>query len=104
MVLIFCPFQASADQLKIDIVLVFYVGFATSLFIGVVTNVAVTCQVAWPSVIVVLPLLLLNIWYRVWCSYDTTHLMAEIIILHNKSHSYLSSYFFRIVTLQHLES
>ncbi|TVU07241.1 hypothetical protein EJB05_47288, partial [Eragrostis curvula] len=56
--------RASSDQTKIDIVLVFYVGFATSMFISVVTNVAVTCQVAWPSVIAVLPLLLLNIWYR----------------------------------------
>jgi ATP-binding cassette, subfamily C (CFTR/MRP), member 1 len=59
------PFQASTDQTKIDIVLVFYVGFAASLFISVITNVAVTCQVAWSSVIAVLPLLLLNIWYRV---------------------------------------
>ncbi|CAO2034162.1 unnamed protein product [Urochloa humidicola] len=56
--------RASSDQLKIDIVLVFYIGFATSLCISVVTNVAVTCQVAWPSVIAVLPLLFLNIWYR----------------------------------------
>ncbi|OEL20416.1 ABC transporter C family member 4 [Dichanthelium oligosanthes] len=56
--------RASSDQVKIDIVLVFYVGLATSLCISVVTSVAVTCQVAWPSVIAVLPLLLLNIWYR----------------------------------------
>ncbi|KAL6841170.1 hypothetical protein ACP4OV_029139 [Aristida adscensionis] len=56
--------RASSDQTKIDIALVFYVGFATSLCISVVTNIAVTCQVAWPSVIAVLPLLLLNIWYR----------------------------------------
>ncbi|XP_062225216.1 ABC transporter C family member 4-like [Phragmites australis] len=56
--------RASSDQMKIDVVLVFYVGFATSLGISVVTSIAVTCQVAWPSVIAVLPLLLLNIWYR----------------------------------------
>ncbi|XP_025825744.1 ABC transporter C family member 4-like isoform X2 [Panicum hallii] len=56
--------RASSDQLKIDIVLVFYIGFATSLCISVITSVAVTCQVAWPSVIAVLPLLFLNIWYR----------------------------------------
>nr|CAB3486518.1 unnamed protein product [Digitaria exilis] len=56
--------RASSDQLKIDIVLVFFIGFATSLCISVVTNVALTCQVAWPSVIAVLPLLFLNIWYR----------------------------------------
>uniref|UniRef100_A0A804RDZ8 ABC transporter C family member 4 n=2 Tax=Zea mays TaxID=4577 RepID=A0A804RDZ8_MAIZE len=56
--------RASSDQSKIDTNLVFYVGFATSMCISVVTNVAITCQVAWPSVIAVFPLLLLNIWYR----------------------------------------
>ncbi|XP_021319777.1 ABC transporter C family member 4 isoform X2 [Sorghum bicolor] len=56
--------RASSDQSKIDTNLVFYVGFATSMCISVVTNIAITCQVAWPSVIAVLPLLLLNIWYR----------------------------------------
>ncbi|KAJ1270321.1 hypothetical protein BS78_06G045100 [Paspalum vaginatum] len=56
--------RASSDQSKIDTALVFYVGYATSMCISVVTSIAVTCQVAWPSVIAVLPLLLLNIWYR----------------------------------------
>ncbi|CAN6270976.1 unnamed protein product [Urochloa humidicola] len=56
--------RASSDQSKIDTSLVFYVGFATSMCISVVTSIAVTCQVAWPSVVAVLPLLLLNIWYR----------------------------------------
>lgn len=51
--------------MKIDTALVFYVGFATSMCISVVSSIAVTCQVAWPSVIAVLPLVLLNIWYRV---------------------------------------
>ncbi|CAL5035561.1 unnamed protein product [Urochloa decumbens] len=56
--------RASSDQSKIDTSLVFYVGYATSMCISVVTNIAIICQVAWPSVIPVLPLLLLNIWYR----------------------------------------
>uniref|UniRef100_A0A0D9W2Q4 ABC transporter C family member 13 n=1 Tax=Leersia perrieri TaxID=77586 RepID=A0A0D9W2Q4_9ORYZ len=56
--------RASADQMKIDTALVFYVGFAMSMCISVVSSIAVTCQVAWPSVIAVLPLVLLNIWYR----------------------------------------
>jgi ATP-binding cassette, subfamily C (CFTR/MRP), member 1 len=58
-------FQASSDQNTIDIALVFYIGDVTSMCISVVTSVAVTCQVAWPSIIAVLPLLLLNVWYRV---------------------------------------
>jgi len=39
-------------------------GYGISMCISVVSSIAVTCQVAWPSVIAVLPLLLLNIWYR----------------------------------------
>ena len=76
--------QESSDQSKIDTNLVFYVGFATSMCISVVTNIAITCQVAWPSVIAVLPLLLLNIWYRVWCDRTTTmHPRGLLLILLN---------------------
>jgi hypothetical protein len=65
--LLHCVFylQASADQSKIDTALLFYMGAGISMCISVVSSIAVTCQVAWPSVIAVLPLLLLNIWYRV---------------------------------------
>ncbi|CAM0907934.1 unnamed protein product [Alopecurus aequalis] len=56
--------RASADQSKIDTALLFYMGSSISLCISVVSSIAITCQVAWPSVIAVLPLLLLNIWYR----------------------------------------
>jgi len=73
-------FQASSDQLKIDIVLVFYIGASLSLCIAVITNVALTCQVAWPSVIAVLPLLFLNIWYRVWSIYPDFSQMTKITV------------------------
>ncbi|KAL6650382.1 hypothetical protein ACP70R_009307 [Stipagrostis hirtigluma subsp. patula] len=56
--------RASSDQSTIDIALVFYIGMATSMCLSVVTSIAVTCQVAWPSIIAVLPLLVLNVWYR----------------------------------------
>lgn len=56
--------RASSDQSKIDTALLFYFGAGISMCISVVSSIAVTCQVAWPSVIAVLPLLLLNIWYR----------------------------------------
>uniref|UniRef100_A0ACD5YZ98 Uncharacterized protein n=1 Tax=Avena sativa TaxID=4498 RepID=A0ACD5YZ98_AVESA len=56
--------RASADQSKIDTALLFYLGTGISMCISVVSSIAITCQVAWPSVIAVLPLLLLNIWYR----------------------------------------
>ncbi|PUZ46363.1 hypothetical protein GQ55_7G069300 [Panicum hallii var. hallii] len=56
--------RASADQTTIDDVLAFFVGLTISMYISVLSTVIVTCQVAWPSVIAVIPLLLLNIWYK----------------------------------------
>ncbi|WVZ84039.1 hypothetical protein U9M48_031117, partial [Paspalum notatum var. saurae] len=56
--------RASADQTTIDVVLSFFIGLTISLYISVLGTIIVTCQVAWPSVIAVIPLLLLNIWYR----------------------------------------
>ncbi|KAG8083509.1 hypothetical protein GUJ93_ZPchr0015g7009 [Zizania palustris] len=56
--------RASSDQTTIDIVLAFFVGLTISMYISVLSTIIVTCQVAWPSVIAVIPLLLLNIWYR----------------------------------------
>ncbi|KAM0850578.1 hypothetical protein ACQ4PT_052989 [Festuca glaucescens] len=56
--------RASSDQTTIDDVLAFFVGLTISMYISVFSTIIVTCQVAWPSVIAVIPLLLLNIWYR----------------------------------------
>ncbi|KAL6841171.1 hypothetical protein ACP4OV_029140 [Aristida adscensionis] len=56
--------RASSDQTTIDVVLAFFVGLTISMYISVLSTIIVTCQVAWPSVIAVFPLLLLNIWYR----------------------------------------
>ncbi|TVU04046.1 hypothetical protein EJB05_50394, partial [Eragrostis curvula] len=56
--------RASSDQDTIDSRVVFYIGYFASLCISVISRIVVTCQVAWPSIIAVLPLLLLNFWYR----------------------------------------
>lgn len=68
-------FQASSDQTTIDVVLAFFVGLTISMYISVLSTIIVTCQVAWPSVIAVIPLLLLNIWYRVCCNFQKNYLM-----------------------------
>ncbi|KAL5229212.1 hypothetical protein ABZP36_017477 [Zizania latifolia] len=56
--------RASSDQTNVDLLLPFFVWMSVSMYITVIGVVIVTCQVAWPSVIVVIPLLILNIWYR----------------------------------------
>ncbi|CAL5035557.1 unnamed protein product [Urochloa decumbens] len=56
--------RASSDQTTIDDVLALFVGLTISMYISVLSSIIVTCQVAWPSVIAVIPLLLLNISYK----------------------------------------
>jgi hypothetical protein len=98
-------FQASADQTTIDDVLAFFVGLTISMYISVLSTVIVTCQVAWPSVIAVIPLLLLNIWYKVCYLKFISNTLA--CSAHTKHISYCClnvPLFFRTATLKRLGS
>ncbi|KAG1326252.1 ABC transporter C family member 14 [Cocos nucifera] len=56
--------RASSDQTNIDLFLPFFVGLTVSMYITVFSIIIITCQVAWPTVIAIVPLGWLNIWYR----------------------------------------
>ncbi|XP_051213046.1 ABC transporter C family member 14 isoform X1 [Lolium perenne] len=56
--------RASSDQMIVDLMLPFLMWMAVSMYISMISVVIVTCQVAWPSVIAIIPLVLLNLWYR----------------------------------------
>uniref|UniRef100_A0ACD5Y4A7 Uncharacterized protein n=1 Tax=Avena sativa TaxID=4498 RepID=A0ACD5Y4A7_AVESA len=56
--------RASSDQMTVDIMLPFLFWTILSMYISIICVVVVTCQVAWPSVIAVIPLVILNLWYR----------------------------------------
>ncbi|XP_038977801.1 ABC transporter C family member 14-like [Phoenix dactylifera] len=56
--------RASSDQTNIDLFLPFFVGLTVSMYITVFSIIIITCQVAWPTLIAILPLGWLNIWYR----------------------------------------
>ncbi|OEL26000.1 ABC transporter C family member 14 [Dichanthelium oligosanthes] len=56
--------RASSDQTNVDLFLPFFVWLGISMYITVISVLIVTCQVAWPSVILIIPLLILNLWYR----------------------------------------
>jgi ATP-binding cassette subfamily C (CFTR/MRP) protein 1 len=56
--------RASSDQTNVDLFLPFFVWLSVSMYITVISVLIVTCQVAWPSVIAIIPLLILNMWYR----------------------------------------
>ncbi|KAF8772803.1 hypothetical protein HU200_005394 [Digitaria exilis] len=56
--------RASSDQTNVDLFLPFFVWMSVSMYITVISVLIVTCQVAWPSVIAIIPLVILNLWYR----------------------------------------
>ncbi|KAF5176353.1 Multidrug resistance abc transporter atp-binding and permease protein [Thalictrum thalictroides] len=56
--------RASTDQFNIDALLPFYVSLALTVFLSVFSIVFVVCQVAWPTVFFIIPLVWFNIWYR----------------------------------------
>ncbi|KAG9443772.1 hypothetical protein H6P81_015112 [Aristolochia fimbriata] len=56
--------RASTDQTNIDIFLPFFVGVTVSMFITVISIVIIICQVAWPTIFLIIPLGWLNFWYR----------------------------------------
>ncbi|ERN02231.1 hypothetical protein AMTRI_Chr02g265240 [Amborella trichopoda] len=56
--------RASTDQTNVDLFLPFFFGMALSTLLGVLSIIVVTCQVAWPTIFVILPLAWLNIWCR----------------------------------------
>ncbi|XP_062198470.1 ABC transporter C family member 14-like isoform X2 [Phragmites australis] len=56
--------RASSDQTNVDLFLPFFVWMSVSMYITVISVLIVTCQVAWPSVVAIVPLLILNLWYR----------------------------------------
>ncbi|KAI3867586.1 hypothetical protein MKX03_010105 [Papaver bracteatum] len=56
--------RASSDQTNIDLFIPFFMGLTIAMYITVISIVTVVCQVAWPTVFLIVPLGLINIWYR----------------------------------------
>ncbi|XP_077218385.1 ABC transporter C family member 14-like [Tasmannia lanceolata] len=56
--------RASTDQTNIDFFLPFFVAMTVAMFITVLSIIIVICQVAWPTFFLIIPLALLNFWYR----------------------------------------
>ncbi|XP_038904589.1 ABC transporter C family member 14-like [Benincasa hispida] len=56
--------RASNDQTNIDLFIPFFFTIATAMYITVLSIFIITCQYAWPTVFLVIPLLYLNVWYR----------------------------------------
>ncbi|KAL6978401.1 Multidrug resistance-associated protein 4 [Sarracenia purpurea var. burkii] len=56
--------RASTDQSNIDIFLPFFLSMTVSAYITVLSIIIITCQYAWPTIFLLIPLAWLNFWYR----------------------------------------
>ncbi|KAF8006712.1 hypothetical protein BT93_K0887 [Corymbia citriodora subsp. variegata] len=56
--------RASTDQTNVDIFIPFLMGMAIAMYITVLSIFIITCQYAWPTVFLIIPLGWLNFWYR----------------------------------------
>ncbi|KAI3506643.1 hypothetical protein L1887_21203 [Cichorium endivia] len=56
--------RASSDQTNIDILLPFMMNLSLPLYMSVISVIIITCQYAWPTVFLLVPLSWLSFWYR----------------------------------------
>ncbi|KAE8672240.1 ABC transporter C family member 4 [Hibiscus syriacus] len=56
--------RVSTDQTNVDIFVPFIMGITISLYIAMLSIFIITCQFAWPSIFLIIPLAWLNYWYR----------------------------------------
>ncbi|XVF21958.1 hypothetical protein REPUB_Repub12eG0133900 [Reevesia pubescens] len=56
--------RASTDQTNVDIFIPFIMGITVAMYITLLSIFIITCQYAWPTVFLIIPLGWLNYWYR----------------------------------------
>ncbi|XP_042476193.1 ABC transporter C family member 14-like [Macadamia integrifolia] len=56
--------RASTDQTNVDLFLPFFLSMTIAMYITVFSIIFITCQFAWPTIFLIIPLGWLNIWYR----------------------------------------
>ncbi|OVA02655.1 ABC transporter [Macleaya cordata] len=84
--------RASTDQTTVDLLLPFFVSMTVAMYFTLLSIIVVICQVAWPSVFLLIPLVWFNLWYRGYylaCSRELTRLdsITKAPVIHHFSES-----------------
>lgn len=58
-------YQASSDQANVDFLIPFFLSMTITMYFTLLGVLVITCQYAWPTVFFLIPLIWLNLWYRV---------------------------------------
>ncbi|KAL9235764.1 hypothetical protein vseg_010500 [Gypsophila vaccaria] len=56
--------RASGDQTNVDVFVPFVLNLTVATYISLLSIIIITCQYAWPTIFLVIPLGWLNFWYR----------------------------------------
>ncbi|XP_021775375.1 ABC transporter C family member 14-like [Chenopodium quinoa] len=56
--------RVSNDQTNVDVSVPLFINLALAMYITLVSIIIITCQYAWPTVFLLIPLGWLNMWYR----------------------------------------
>jgi len=80
---LFGLFQASSDQTNIDILVPFVLNLTVAMYITLLSIIIITCQYAWPTAFLLIPLGWLNFWYRVMLHFS----LFILVITKEKSKS-----------------
>ncbi|KAK6138942.1 hypothetical protein DH2020_027323 [Rehmannia glutinosa] len=56
--------RASSDQVNVDMLIPLFLSVAIVMYFALLGIIIITCQYAWPTVFIIIPLIWLNIWYQ----------------------------------------
>lgn len=56
--------RASTDQTNVDLFVPFFMAVTLAMYITLLSIIIITCQYAWPTIFLLIPLGWLNVWYR----------------------------------------
>ncbi|XP_074307059.1 ABC transporter C family member 4-like [Silene latifolia] len=56
--------RASGDQTNVDVFVPFFLNLSVATYISLLSIIVITCQYAWPTIFLLIPLGFLNFWYR----------------------------------------
>ncbi|KAL8481532.1 hypothetical protein ACS0TY_027874 [Phlomoides rotata] len=56
--------RASSDLVNIDIMIPLFLNIVLNMYFTLFSTLVITCQYAWPTIFVLIPLIWINIWYQ----------------------------------------
>ncbi|KAK6161179.1 hypothetical protein DH2020_004560 [Rehmannia glutinosa] len=72
--------RASSDQVNVDMLIPLFFSVAIVMYFALLGIIIITCQYAWPTVFIIIPLIWLNIWYQ-WLGFRLEMIGSFVLCL-----------------------